>query len=55
MDDCGWVEGQLFEQSNDLIIVSDVVPRESKVFLVLFESVDVPMKIARLDTFGLVA
>lgn len=49
------VKGQLLEQSNDLVIVSDIVPRESKIFLMLLEPVDIPMEVTGLDTFGLVA
>lgn len=49
------VKGQLLEQSNDLVIVSDIVPRESKIFLVLLESIDIPVEVTGLYAFGLVA
>jgi hypothetical protein len=55
VNDCDRVQGQLLEQSNDLIIVSDIVPRESKVFLVLLESIDIPVEVTGLDALGLVA
>jgi hypothetical protein len=50
----GWVQRQFFQQTHNLFIITDIIPGKSKVLLMLLQSVHVPMKVARLDSFGLV-
>lgn len=48
------VQSQFLEQAHNLVVVTHVVPGKSQVFLVLLQTVDVPVQVARFDPLGLV-